>query len=174
MIRSLQERYAPKSTCFGCGPANPGGLRIHSVVEGDTVVTRFHARPEHEAFAGYLNGGIAGTIADCGMNWAAIHFLMEKNALTAAPPTVTLEYSMRFRRPVPTTGQIELRARATDVDTGRATIEATIVAGGRECATARGTFVIVKEGHPAYGRWRSTASSRAGRSPGAARSPARG
>ena len=150
---SLQERYAPSSTCFGCGPANAGGLRLRSVVEGDTVVTRFRARPEHEAFAGYLNGGIAGTIADCGMNWAAIHFLMEKGGLAAAPPTVTLEYSMRFQRPMRTDGEIVLVARAVEVVADRATVDATIVAGGRECATARGTFVVVKEGHPAFGRW---------------------
>jgi len=25
---SLQERFAPENTCFGCGPANPQGLRI--------------------------------------------------------------------------------------------------------------------------------------------------
>ena len=151
--RSLQERYAPNTTCFGCGPANAKGLRIRSLVEGDTVVTRFRAQPEHEAFAGHLNGGIAGTLADCGMNWAAIHFLMERNGLAVAPPTVTLEYSMRFRRPIPTGGEIELVARPIDVGTDRATIEAAIVAGGRECATASGTFVVVKEGHPAYGRW---------------------
>src|ERR1041385_1765275 len=28
--RSLQERYAPKGRCFGCGPANEQGLRIES------------------------------------------------------------------------------------------------------------------------------------------------
>ena len=28
--RSVQERYAPENRCFGCGPANPKGLRIRS------------------------------------------------------------------------------------------------------------------------------------------------
>ncbi len=151
---SLQERYAPRSTCFGCGPANAGGLRIRSFPRDDgTVVMRFHAKPEHEAFAGFLSGGIAGTLADCGMNWAAVHHLVEAGGLAAAPPTVTLEYSLRFLRPIPTAGEIELVSRVVEASADRATVEATIVAGGRECATARGTFVVVKEGHPAYGRW---------------------
>ena len=117
------------------------------------MIVRFRARPEHEAFAGYLSGGIAGTLADCGMNWAAIDALMKRNGLSAAPPTVTLEYSLSFRRPIPTDGDVELVARATEVGTDRATVEATMRAAGRDCATARGTFVVVKEGHPAFERW---------------------
>jgi len=152
--RSLQERLAPRSTCFGCGPANEQGLRIRSFPQPDgSVLVRFRARPGHEAFAGFLSGGIAGTLADCGMNWAAIDALMRKNLLDAAPSTVTLEYSLSFRRPIPTGGEIELLARAVEVSADRAVVEATIRASDRDCATARGTFVIVKEGHPAFGRW---------------------
>ena len=32
---SLQERYAPRAVCFGCGPANPDGLHIRSFVAGE-------------------------------------------------------------------------------------------------------------------------------------------
>ena len=35
----------------------------------------------------------------------------------------------------------------------RATVEGTLTAGGKVCATCRGTFVAVKEGHPAFHRW---------------------
>ncbi|MEO7168317.1 MAG: PaaI family thioesterase, partial [Chthoniobacterales bacterium] len=35
----------------------------------------------------------------------------------------------------------------------RATIEGTLTAGGKACATCRGTFVAVREGHPAFHRW---------------------
>lgn len=150
---SLQERYAARSTCFGCGPANVGGLRIRSFPRGDQVVLRFRARPEHEAFPGYLNGGIAGTLVDCHMNWAAVHALMQRTGIGSAPCTVTAEYSIRFTRPIPTTGQIEVIARPIEVTDDRATVEATIVSAGKDCATARGTFVAVKEGHPAFHRW---------------------
>ena len=151
---SLQERYAPRSTCFGCGPANARGLRIRSFPRPDgTVVMSFRARPEHEAFAGHLSGGIAGTIADCGMNWCAVDALMRRSGANAAPCTVTADYLIRFRRPISTESDIELVSRTVDVQDDRATVEATLTAGGRECATARGVFVVVKEGHPAFHRW---------------------
>ena len=38
MNQSLQERFAPKNRCFGCGPANDLGLRIRSVPQGELVV----------------------------------------------------------------------------------------------------------------------------------------
>lgn len=151
---SLQERYAPRSTCFGCGPANERGLHLRSFAHEDgVVVLRFRAQPEHEAFAGHLNGGIAGTLADCHMNWTAAYALMRAKGLEAPPCTVTAGYELRFQRPIPTAGEIEVIARAVDVRDGRATVEATIAAGGRTCATARGTFVAVTAGHPAYHRW---------------------
>ena len=35
----------------------------------------------------------------------------------------------------------------------RAVVEGTLSVGGKVTATCRGTFVAVKEGHPAYHRW---------------------
>jgi acyl-coenzyme A thioesterase PaaI-like protein len=151
--QSLQERHAPRSTCFGCGPANATGLRIRSFPRGDDVVMTFRARPEHEAFPGYLNGGIAGTLFDCHLNWAGVHALMQRSGATSAPTTVTSGYSVRFRRPIPTAGDITVIARAVDVQDDRVVVEGRMIAGDRECATARGTFVSVKEGHPAFHRW---------------------
>ena len=50
----LQERYAPHNACFGCGPANPDGLRLKSIVQGDEVVCTWQPSPIHEAFPGVL------------------------------------------------------------------------------------------------------------------------
>lgn len=139
--------------CFGCGPANPKGLHIRSYPEDDEVVARFKPEPHHEAFPGMLNGGIAGTLVDCHMLWTAAWHLMKRDAREAPPPMVTAEYGVRFRRPIPTSGEVEVRAHVIEASEERATVEATIRAGGVDCATARGTFVAVKEGHPAFHRW---------------------
>jgi hypothetical protein len=48
---------------------------------------------------------------------------------------------------------VELRARVVESADDRATVEATLTAGGKVTATCRGTFVAVKPGHPAYHRW---------------------
>ena len=50
--QSLQERYAARSTCYGCGPSNDKGLRIRSFPQGDEVVADWTPQPHHEAFAG--------------------------------------------------------------------------------------------------------------------------
>jgi len=66
---------------------------------------------------------------------------------------VTAEYAVKLLRPTPTNGAIELVARPIEITDDRAIVEAELRAGGKVCATARGTFVAVKPGHPAYHRW---------------------
>jgi len=152
--QSLQDRYAPRGTCFGCGLANARGLQIKSFPEGDAVVCAWQPEPHHEAFAGCLNGGIIGTLLDCHSNWAAAWHLMNQNALEKPPCTVTAEYAIKLKRPAPTgEGLVRLTARVVEASEDRATTEAELAAGGRVCATCRATFVAVKPGHPAYHRW---------------------
>jgi ribosomal protein L11 methylase PrmA len=53
----------------------------------------------------------------------------------------------------PSNDSIFLSAKVVESRSDRATIEGTLSAAGKVCATCRGTFVAVKEGHPAYHRW---------------------
>ena len=50
-------------------------------------------------------------------------------------------------------GLITLKARVIESSEDRAIVEAELIANGKVCDTCRGTFVAVKEGHPAYHRW---------------------
>jgi acyl-coenzyme A thioesterase PaaI-like protein len=160
-LRSLQEMYSPKSACFGCGPANSKGLRIRSIAPEDVsapVVAEWKAESHHEAFPGMLNGGIIGALLDCHSNWTAAWYLMKKSGVDQPPCTVTADYAIKLLRPTPSEGPVHLEARVVMPEPGqerpdRATIEATLTAGGKVCATCRGTFVAVKPGHPAYHRW---------------------
>jgi acyl-coenzyme A thioesterase PaaI-like protein len=149
----LQDRYAPKGACFGCGPANAKGLRIKSRVRGDEVVAEWKPEPHHEAFTGMLSGGIIGTLLDCHSNWAAAHHIMTRTSSTIPPCTVTAEYAVKLLRPTPTSGPIFLRAKVVESSGDRAVVDASLEAGGKVCATCHGTFVAVKPGHPAYHRW---------------------
>ena len=151
--RALQDGYAPRGICFGCGPQNARGLRIKSRVEGDEVVATWTPEPHHEAFAGVLSGGIIGTLLDCHGNWTAAYHLMRAAGAKRPPCTVTAEYSVRLRRPTPGRQPVTLRARPVEVGSDRAVVEATLESGGKVCATCRGVFVAVKPGHPAYHRW---------------------
>jgi acyl-coenzyme A thioesterase PaaI-like protein len=150
---SLQDRFGPKTQCFGCGPANEKGLRIKSFPRGDEVVAEFWPEPHHQAFDGVLCGGIIGTLLDCHCNWTAAWHLMNARGSEGLPTTVTAEYLITMKRPTPTAAPITLRARVVESSGDRATVEGAIEAGGRVTATCRGVFVSVKEGHPAYHRW---------------------
>ena len=153
-LQSLQLRYAPEGRCFGCGPKNADGLRIRSYDAGDgTVVTTWQPRPEHEAFDGYVNGGILGTLIDCHSNWTAIHALMTKSGVSEAPSTVTAEYSVQFLKPTPSNQPLRLIGRAVDVGSDRVSVETTVQVDDQVTARGRAMFVAVRPGHPAYGRW---------------------
>jgi uncharacterized protein (TIGR00369 family) len=150
---SVQEQYAPRSICFGCGPANARGLRIRSFPEGDGLVAVWTPEPHHQAFEGAINGGVIGALFDCHCNWTAACALMKATGAAAPPPTVTADYAVRFRRPTPSSGPLTLRSHVLELGNDRATIEATVESDGVVCATCRGTFVAVQPGHPAYHRW---------------------
>jgi acyl-coenzyme A thioesterase PaaI-like protein len=155
-MTALQDRYAPNGRCFGCGPANTRGLRIKSVplaASADAhVVCDFVPEPHHEAFENVLNGGIIGTVLDCHMNWTTIHHFIAARGLDFAPPCVTAEFKVVLKRPTPM-GPIHVDAVVVAVEGDRATIEATMTAGGKVTALGTGIFVAVEPGHPAYHRW---------------------
>jgi acyl-coenzyme A thioesterase PaaI-like protein len=152
-MKSLQETYAPNNRCFGCGPANDKGLRIRSFPEGDEFVSEWKPEPHHLAFDGVLNGGICGALLDCHSNWAAAIHLMRAKGLDVPPCTVTAEFDVKLKRPTPMDVPIQLRAKIEESSGDQATVVATLTANGKVTATCKGTFVAVREGHPAYHRW---------------------
>lgn len=149
----VQERYAPANRCFGCGPANPRGLRVRSFEDGEELVAEWTPAPHHEAFDGAVNGGVIGALFDCHSNWTAALHLMRSAGREAPPCTVTAEFHVRLLRVTPSAGPLRLRARVVESTADRATVEATVEAGGKTTASCRGVFVAVREGHPAFHRW---------------------
>ncbi len=154
---SLQERYAPHNRCFGCGPANPAGLRIRSFATSEApdaeIVADWMPGRRHEAFEGVLNGGIIGALLDCHANWTAALYLMRRDELDELPCTVTAAYEVAMKRPTSSNRPVHLSARVAAADGDKVTVEATLTSGDKVTATCRGTFVAVKPGHPAYFRW---------------------
>ncbi len=126
-------------------------------------MAEFMPEPHHEAFPGMVNGGIIGALLDCHSNWTAAYALMNQarldDASIVAPPcTVTADFHVKLRAPTPSHQKLKLKASVTDLKGDRATISAelfTINPDGTEklTATCLGTFVAVKEGHPAFHRW---------------------
>ena len=162
---SDQDRYAPNSICFGCGPANSKGLQIKShwegsppaagatTFDGGEFIMEFLPEEHHQAFPGVINGGILGTLLDCHSNWCAATALMHRNGWDQAQCTVTADFHVRLKRPTPQGVQLRLVARPVEMHADRAQIHCDVYAGDKITATCDGLFVAVQEGHPAYHRW---------------------
>ena len=151
--KSVQDEYAPNSICFGCGPSNKEGLQIKSYRTEEGLEMEFECEEKHQAFPGVINGGLIGSLIDCHGNWTAAIAIMDKNGLDSPHCTVTAQYEVKLKRPTPFGSKLMLKSRVLALQTDRAEVIIELKAEGKTCATGRGLFVAVTEGHPAYHRW---------------------
>jgi acyl-coenzyme A thioesterase PaaI-like protein len=136
---SIQERLYPETTCFGCGPANPRGLRLRSFPDDGFVRAAFVPSPEHDNGLGYLNGGIIATVLDCHSGAAVFHRADELgwHALAGTGfPYVTAGLDLAYLRPAPLREASELRAVVTSADEDRMTVDVELLWDGRTRARA--------------------------------------
>lgn len=114
----------PANNCFGCSARNEHGLRLtftHSKPHG--VETEYTA-PSHTCGApGIVHGGVQAALLDEAIGFAvhAYHETEVGQASTDDPEwqhVVTVEFDLRYRRPVPVEAPIVLRAEVLGV-TGR-------------------------------------------------------
>ena len=150
---SMQEKFAPDSICFGCGPANEKGLKIKSYRNNEGLEMEFETSEEHQAFPGIINGGIIGTLLDCHGNWVAAIALMDEEGGENPPCTVTASYSINLRRPTPANSKLNIKGKVIEIKGKMVKVELEMKVEEKICATGEGTFVAIKEGHPAYHRW---------------------
>ena len=140
--RSIQDQFFPDMACFGCGPANAKGLRLRSFPADDYTVASFTPWPEHDNGLGYLNGGIICTVLDC-HSVTPIIVEAERQGLMsegAYLPFVTAGLDVRYLRPTPLTGPLDLRARILSGDENEMTVEAELIAEGKTRAAAVATW----------------------------------
>jgi len=134
---SVQEHFYPQMNCFGCGPANPDGLRIRSFVQGDSVVAEFSPKPEHDNGMGFLNGGIICTVLDCHSAAAVVTLAQERGwPLDAGTGYVTAGLAARFARPTPLDQRLHLRAWIVTAEPTQIEVEAELTWGGKVRAHA--------------------------------------
>ena len=60
----LQDQLIPEVRCFGCGPANPDGLQLKTVQDGEYIVGEWSPKPHHESILGILSSGIIASLLD--------------------------------------------------------------------------------------------------------------
>lgn len=152
-MESLQDKYSPNAICFGCGPSNPQGLHVKSRPEGEFLVADWTPDPQHTGYAGFTNGGIISMLLDCHGNMTAAYSLMKTRGLESPPGTVTAELNIKFLKPTPIDRTLHLKARSTNIDGNKVSVEGSIEVDGVQTVAMRGLYVSVKQGHPGFDKW---------------------
>ncbi|MBF4509883.1 MAG: PaaI family thioesterase [Aeromicrobium sp.] len=121
--------------CMVCGVENTAGLhaRFYELEDGELAGV-FTPREEHQGYPGRLHGGLASTILDETIGRAI-------NLTDPEAWGVTIELTIRYRKPVPLDGEIVARGRITK-DSGR------IFEGSGEIRLTDGSVAV--EAHGRY------------------------
>ena len=92
--------------CFVCGLENKFGLksRFYELEDGRLMAV-FTPLEEHQGYPGRLHGGIAATILDETIGRAIM--LTHSDNIWG----ITIDFSMKLRKPVPIDGEIKVVAR---------------------------------------------------------------
>jgi uncharacterized protein (TIGR00369 family) len=92
--------------CFVCGLENSFGLKTRFYeLEDDQLLAVFRPLEEHQSYPGRLHGGISATILDETIGRA----IMIRHSANIWG--VTVDFSMKLRKPVPLEGEIRVVSR---------------------------------------------------------------
>jgi uncharacterized protein (TIGR00369 family) len=138
------ERLTPmahkaQNRCFGCGPANPGGLHLEFLLAEDGSVVCLPTIPDRfEGPVGYLHGGIIATLLDEAMSKS-----IRARGLTA----MTRQMEINYLRPVHSEAPIRVEGRLIRSEGRKHWSEARIIdARGHALADGKGLFIEVRSG----------------------------
>lgn len=98
--------------CFGCGQSHPFGLRMQfRQIDDRTVESLWTAHDTHGGAPGIVHGGLQATMLD-----EAAGYACHTQDLGAESNLVTVEFSLRYRRPVSTATPLRIVGRVVEVD----------------------------------------------------------
>ncbi len=129
----------PTNRCFGCGAANPVGMKLPFELDRDARRTRgrFVLGPNYAGGAGFAHGGIIAVVLDEAMG--KLSKLTEERAVTA-------EMSIEYRKPVPVDQEILAEGWQVDAsDRNRFRVAEIRDAQGNLLARGKARFVVVRE-----------------------------
>jgi uncharacterized protein (TIGR00369 family) len=129
--------HGTQNHCFGCGLANPAGLKLEfsKSAEG-AVVSNAIVSDQYEGPPGYLHGGIIATLLDEAMSKAN-----RAQGVTA----MTRQMQVEYLRPVPSGAAIRIEGRVTRSEGRKHWTEALIQnADGVILAHATGLFIAIQ------------------------------
>lgn len=134
MLRPLLHRA--QNRCFGCGPANSGGLQLDFFLAADrSVVCMPTVTSTFEGHVGLLHGGVIATLLD---------ETMSKAVRARGFVAMTRHMEVDYLRPVPSLAPLRIEGRVTHSEGRKHWSEARIFdAHGKLLAQSKGLFVEV-------------------------------
>jgi acyl-coenzyme A thioesterase PaaI-like protein len=136
-------KLEPKAAnrCFGCGAANPAGMKLAFDLDLDGRRTRgsFVLGPNYAGGAGFAHGGIIAVVLDEAMG---------KLSRLADEQAVTAEMSVEYKKPVPIDKPIHVEGWQEE-EKGRNRFRVAEIrdAEGNLLARGKGRFVTVSHAH---------------------------
>ena len=129
--------HAAQNRCFGCGQANPAGLRLEFLLAEDSSVVSFPTVPDSfEGPPGFLHGGIIATLLD---------ETMSKSLRARGLATMTRELKIDYLRPIPSGTPLRMEGRVARSEGRKHWTEAKILNGhGTVLAQGAGLFIEVR------------------------------
>ncbi|MGH9559952.1 MAG: PaaI family thioesterase [Terracidiphilus sp.] len=128
--------HSSQNQCFGCGPANPTGLRLEFLVAEDGAVVSLPEIPiSFEGHPGFLHGGVIATLLDEAMS---------KAVRALGYPSVTAKLEVDFRRPVPSGVRLRIEGCVVSSEGRKHWTEAVIADANQNIlANGKGLFVEI-------------------------------
>jgi len=126
--------------CFGCGQANPDGLRLDFLLAEDGSVVCLPTIPDiYEGPPGIVHGGIIATLLD---------EVMSKTVRALGLTGLTSQLEIVYRFPVHSGVPIRLEGRLVRIEGRKHWTEARLLdSKGRVLAEGKGLFVAMRSGH---------------------------
>ncbi|MCF8032278.1 MAG: PaaI family thioesterase [Desulfarculaceae bacterium] len=143
----IQSYYDPQyATCFGCGQANPQGLRIQSYWDGEFATCGHTPGPEQMAYPGVVYGGLIASLIDCHSIATAIAaaYQAEGRPMDSRPPIayVTGNLNVSYLAPAPLGPELELKAWISQATPKKSVVQCELSAEGK--LRARGETIAVR------------------------------
>jgi uncharacterized protein (TIGR00369 family) len=139
MIRKEDCRLLPNMTshnCFGCGPANPTGLKMEFHTNGSSVLSWVTVPPHLCGWENLVHGGVLSTMVDEVMSKAIVHFLKSLG--------LTKSMTVNFIKPVHVGREVRVEGKLREVKEDREAIMEGVIYDdqGNVCTSSTGTFVL--------------------------------
>jgi uncharacterized protein (TIGR00369 family) len=128
-----------KNFCFGCGPANPAGLKLTFEEDDEKLYATWNPSAYFQGYSNVLHGGIMATLLDETGAWCIY--------VKAGTSGVTSSMTVKYLKPVYISkGAVSIEASVVSIEGNNARLFCRLFDGdGNHCAEAELEYFIYPE-----------------------------